>query len=132
MASGYIDFIDDDATFEFKWSTEASLTLRTVPDDVEADLRKANQEKKWEQGQRVTEHDGHGFINDVLEYAIRDWKGVRKRNPSTGEVIEVECTPANIRKLPEAVKSEVVRLCLAKEAANMLRVEDEKKDPKKS
>lgn len=120
MASGYIEFIDNDVTFEHRWSDKASLTLRVVPDDVEAQFRKDNREVKWKHGQQSIEIDSNGFIADCLDYAIRGWTGVRRRDPNTGESIEVACTRENKVKLPEAVQSDVVRLCVAREAGNVI------------
>lgn len=88
------------------------LTLRIVDDATEKKLRKAATGKaQWDRGQRFEPFDAHKFINSVIDYAIVGWDGVRAKGA------DLPCTPEIKLLLPERVKTDVIRLCLGKDAS---------------
>lgn len=110
------------------------LTLRIVDDAVEKRLRRqATGKPVFERGQRHEPFDSHKFIASVLDYAITNWSGVRHQGQ------DLPCTLEFKLLLPEWLKTDVIRLCLAKEAgaargadADDAGDEDEGGDEKKS
>jgi hypothetical protein len=104
----------------FPWSPKnvngdplpCEFELRILPDEQEKKFRRANTKTGFEQHQRVTNFDVHGFLGDCLEYCVVSMKGVRAK----GGIADLERTKKNLLLLPEAWKSEINRLCVGKEA----------------
>lgn len=132
MAGTYIQVLDDDE--QFSWSPDtgdgeksaSEFTLRTVPEDVLKRLRKVHTHRTFKHGQQVEDFDAFSYVADVLDYAIVTWAGVLRSK--TRE--DLPCTKANKVRLPERIKTEIMRLCAGKEAGSAL--DDEGDDPKKS
>jgi len=129
----YIEIVTD----TFDWNPEGTKTtfkLRIVDDATEKKFRRESQPKaKWVRGRQVDNFDQHAFVNKCLDYAIVEWSGVRHKG------VEFPCTTANKLFLPETVKTEIIRLCLGKQAGELVAGdsdEDESAeapaDPKKS
>ena len=127
----FIEIVRPEETFEHvvladdgKTPTQTCLTLRIVDDSVEKEIRrKATGKPTFERGQRVENFDGHKFLAGVLDHAIVTWRGVRHRGQ------ELPCELTYKLLLPERVKTDIVRLCLGKEASEAREAAgDEKKD----
>ena len=127
--SGYVEIVDAGETFPFTPAPNTTFQLRVVPDDVEKKIRAKATKRDWDKGQRVMDFDTHQFAAQILDFSIVGWEGVKKVRLVNGERTseDLACTPANKLLLPEALKAEITRLCLGKEAAAAI-AEDEKKD----
>jgi hypothetical protein len=122
----FIEIVTPDQTFEHVITRDAAgtvaagLTLRVIDEERERAIRRANTGKaRFERGQRFEPFDAAGFIADVIDYAITAWTGVRSQGR------DLPCTREFKLLLPEAIKTDVIRLCLGKEAGET--VADEKK-----
>ena len=104
----------------FRWSPKgpdgeplpAEFELRILPDDKEKEFRRKNTKYGFEQHQRVSNFDIHGFLGDCLDYCVLSMKGVRAK----GAESDLALTRKNLLLLPEAWKGDINRLCVSKEA----------------
>jgi hypothetical protein len=105
---------------------ESTFQLRIVSDDTDAELRKTHTKQVWDKKQRrtVDKLNEGAYIVALLDYAIVGWSGIK--DARTGD--DVACTAALKARLPEKVKAEILRLCAAKEAGDVVsKAEQEKK-----
>lgn len=126
----YIEIVQPEETFDHVVAlpdgtpSNTVLSLRIVDDATEKRLRKAATGKPvFERGQRHEPFDSHKFIATVLDFAIVGWSGVRHQGR------ELPCTLEFKLLLPERVKTEVIRLCLAKEASDVEAEDDDAAEP---
>jgi hypothetical protein len=105
----------DDATGE---PYESALELKIVSDETTKDLRRKHTKPTFDPKTRarMDKLDDFAYVADILDTAIVSWTGVK--NAKTGE--ELPCTSALKARLPERWKAEIFRLCVAKEAGDVV------------
>lgn len=130
--NNFIRIVDDDEAFEYRPvkdetgdAYDSVFKLRIVNDEVDTRLRKQFTKPVWDKKSRrpIDKLDGDAYADALLDYAIVDWSGIT--NARTGETLA--CTPDRKKRLPEKWKIEIVRLCAAKEAGDVLDHQEEEK-----
>lgn len=102
---------------------DTELELRLVPEDVQKQLRKQFESVEWRRGQRIVTVDEGRWAERCVQYAIVGWKDLYSVTVKDGAVVARTAVPCEDRYkalLPEHVKVEVVRLCVAREAGSRL------------
>lgn len=90
----FINIITEDEAFEVSYpGFESSFTLRRLSAAKLAALQKKHTDRLGVVNQTA-------YMDDVLDYAIQAWKGIR--HPMSNQ--EVECTRAHKMALPKAVR----------------------------
>lgn len=124
VAGNYIT-VAEDPTFEFRFTdpdtrkqAESVFVLREVPDDVESVIRQRHTTHEYHRGRKQEDLDAEKYSADILDYAIVEWREVR--GIKGGQPFALECNAANKVRLPEKVKSEIIRVCLGKEAGTLM------------
>lgn len=124
----FITIVETDEAFDWRPTSggepmDSAFRLRIVPDDARKKIRKENTHKTFVQHRPVDELSEEAYEADLLDYAIVDWSGIKAAG--TGE--DVPCTKAMKIRLPLKWKIEIMRLCAAKEAGDMIAEATEEK-----
>ena len=126
----FVTIIEDDNTFEYSpvdsrtgQRVETVFVLRIVPDEEVERMRKAATKRVFENHQPVMRIDELAFGWALLDYAIVDWRGVKSAR--NGQ--DIPCTLDMKKKLPDATRGEIVRLCGGKDAGTALATMEEEK-----
>lgn len=90
------------------------FTLIQIPDDEVKEIRARHTTVERAGHSRDELVDNKDFSDDVLDRAIKAWRGMFATRGETKQ--PVECTRANKLALPAKVKSEILRVVLGKEA----------------
>lgn len=98
-------FVDPDTRQEF----ESEFSLRTLPRELNKTLRKKHRRFETTRQGPQERFESSAYVDDVLDYAIVAWTGVR----ASGQ--DVACTREWKSRLPEVVKAEIIRLCAGAE-----------------
>lgn len=114
--SDFIRITDDGdvQTWQFKHPEtgkvfDSVFKLRIVPSDLQRVLRRKYTKFEFVRGQRVENLDWAAFMDDCLDHAIVGWSHVKTND------VDVPCERRFKLLLPEAVKQEIIRLCVGKE-----------------
>jgi hypothetical protein len=114
--SDYIEIIDDGDTFT--WAVpgyqKARMTLRKVSNADRDRVQEQHTRVKFDRGVRRDVQDTAAIGKAWLDLAIVDWDGFLIR--TNGQRVPLECTVETKSKLPEALKADVIRMCLGGEA----------------
>ena len=127
-----IAILDSDEPFD--WSpikpetgerSESVFSLRIVTDEVDRKLRLAHTRPAFDKTLRamVDQLDLSAYTLAVIDAAIVDWRNVKAA--STGA--DLPCTVAMKARLPERLKSEILRLCANKEGGEVMAAAAEEK-----
>lgn len=128
----FIAIVETDDSFPYQPIDESTgqpydsvLDLRIVSDKKNEELQKANTSQAWDKKSHrmVDRLNNFKYTEDLLDYAIVGWQGVK--SATTGA--DLPCTPELKTRLPEKWKVEVIRLCLAKEAGDVVSKATEEK-----
>ena len=127
----FLTIIEDDAPFT--WSppledgtpSETTFQLRMVSDEVHERLQREHTKKAKDEASRamVPKTNWTALSQALLDYAIVDWSGLH--GSASGQ--DVPCTSAMKARLPEKIKTEIIRLCVAKEGGELAAATEEKK-----
>jgi hypothetical protein len=132
----YITILEDESV-TFPWSPngyETEFLLRQVPDEVQTALTKKFTKNTWNRGthQQEQKTDWVELNASMLEYAICGWE--RLMSPPLKEVKdpggkilqhardarEIPYRSELVRKLPERLQREIIRICVGKEAGEVM------------
>lgn len=105
-----------------KQQYDSEFELRVVGKELERSLRKKHTRVEFNRHGRNEVVDTGEFVDDVIDYAIVNWSGVRHQGR------ELPCTKEFKIMLPEIVRAEVIRLCLGKELGEILAGTDMESD----
>lgn len=112
----FIQITDDGdvQTWQFKHpetgrAYDSTFRLRIVPSDLQRVLRRKYTKFEFVRGQRNEVLDWAAFMDDCLDHAIVGWSDVKSKG------IDIPCERRFKLLLPEAVKQEIIRLCVGKE-----------------
>ena len=105
---GFIEIVEDHETFELEMG-DSKFTLRRLDSDVYRNIEKKHtrKEKNLRTGQWIRDTDDHGVNEDVLDYVVLGWEGIK--SPTTGD--DVPCTKEMKQKLPGNVKLRILDAC---------------------
>ena len=104
----YIEIVEDQETFELEIG-DSRLKLRrfNAEEHKQIEKRHTKKEKNLRSGQWIRDTDDYAVNEDVLDYIILGWEGIK--SPVTGE--DVPCTKEMKQKLPGSVKLRILDAC---------------------
>lgn len=104
----YIEIVEDQETFELEMG-DSRFVLRRFDSDVYRKIEKKHtiKNKNHRTGQIFTEIDEYAVNDDLLDYMIVDWSGIK--SPTTSS--DVPCTKEMKSKLPGSVKVKIIEAC---------------------
>ena len=117
----FIQFIDDNERIEVPFG-DSVVYVRRMPEDEQYAFLRRFTKTRMHQGIKMEETDHPQFNKAVLEWGVRDWKGVKRQN--TGE--EIPFSPETIRGLPPWVLRNVRAAILSQQEEALDEEEAEK------
>lgn len=112
----HIEIADDADVIQWQYRNpetneafDSVFTLRVVPSAKQRELRRLHTKHLFIRGSRQEDFDWAKFNDDCIDFAIVDWRDVKRRGA------DVPCTRETKLQLPEMVKIEIIRLCLGRE-----------------
>lgn len=131
----FIEIVEDGATFD--WSPvrdpstgaryETVFTLQKM--SLTERRRLFHQHTKTVRGVKRT--DEAAFADAALDAVLKDWRGVTVRK-ADGTTDDLSCTPEAKKQLPEAVKGQIIEMCLGGEFSDAFEDPDGDADPTRS
>lgn len=105
---GFIEIVEEEETFEL-FMGETKFTLRRFDSETYKDIERKHtkRHKNFRQGGFISEIDDYAVNEDLLDYMIVGWEGVK--SPTTGQ--DVPCTREMKLKLPNTAKVQIVEAC---------------------
>lgn len=110
----FIKIVDEEESFEIKFG-DSVLVCRRMDRGAFRRIQKRHTQERFRRGVRQEVADDAAIDAEVLDYCIREWRGVV--HPKTGE--EVACTKENKGRLPASVVNEVVAQCVDSDGTEM-------------
>lgn len=104
----FIEIIESDESFELPIG-DSVFTLRRFGSEVYKQVEKKHtkKDKNRRTGVIFTDPDEHAINEDLLDYMILDWQGIK--SPTTKA--DVPCTRENKLKLPGGAKMQIIGAC---------------------
>lgn len=119
--SRFIEIADDNEVFDYPYRDPATKVLtgtvfgiRVLTPDFRRALEQKHTTQEFVRGQRIPIFNADSYVREGLDYAVVRWSGVRK----AGE--ELPCNPFYKDRLPESVRTELVRLCFGRELGDII------------
>jgi len=104
----FIEIVEAEEIFDL-WIGDSKLSLRRFDSELYKKIEKKHtkKEKNFRQGGWIKEVDEYAVNEDLLDYMIVSWDGIK--SPVTGE--DVPCTRENKLKLPGSIKVRIIEEC---------------------
>jgi len=104
----FIEIVEEGENFDLEIG-DSTLHLRRFDSELYKRIEKkhSKKEKNLRTGQWIKDVDEYAVNEDLLDYMIVDWKGIK--SPGTGE--DVPCIKENKIRLPGTIKVRIIEAC---------------------